>query len=131
MPRRISLPGADELFRRTTSFDGEESEVSSLIAEQFPSGIEPSQYIEPRHAAEPEPEPPRRSSGRVRHDEKITVYVTADELLDVEHARLMLRRHHGIATDRGRLIREAVSIVLADLEVNGEGSVLVDRMRPE
>ena len=131
MPRRISLPGADELFRRTTSLDGEESEVSSSAREQFLYGIEPSQYIEPRHAAEPDPEPPRRSSGRVRHDEKITVYVTADELLDVEHARLMLRRHHGIATDRGRLIREAVSIVLADLEVNGEGSVLVDRMRPE
>lgn len=131
MPRRISLPGADELFRRTTSLDGEESEVTSSAREQFLYGIEPSQYIEPRHAAEPDPEPPRRSSGRVRHDEKITVYVTADELLDVEHARLMLRRHHGIATDRGRLIREAVSIVLADLEVNGEGSVLVDRMRPE
>ena len=30
----------------------------------------------------------RAPSGRVRHDEKMTVYVTADELLDIEHARL-------------------------------------------
>jgi hypothetical protein len=128
VPRRVSLPGADELFRRTTSVDAAGTEVSS-VANGLPSDVEPIQYIEPRHAAEPDPEQPRRSSGRVRHDEKITVYVTAEELLDVEHARLVLRRHHGIATDRGRLIREAVSIVLADLEVNGEGSVLVDRMR--
>jgi hypothetical protein len=128
VPRRISLPGADELFRLTTSVDAADLEVSS-VANGLPSEVERIQYIEPRHAAEPDPEPPRRSSGRVRHDEKITVYVTADELMDVEHARLRLRRHHGIATDRGRLIREAVSIVLADLEVNGEGSVLVDRMR--
>jgi hypothetical protein len=128
VPRRISLPGADELFRRTTSAEAADTDMTS-VASQLVSEVEAFQYIEPRHAAEPDPEPPRRSSGRVRHDEKITVYVTADELLDVEHARLTLRRHHGIATDRGRLIREAVSIVLADLEVNGEGSVLVDRMR--
>jgi hypothetical protein len=122
--RRISLPGADELFRRTSSG---EAAFSSVAGELRPAA-EPVQ-VEPRHAADPEPELPRRSSGRVRHDEKITVYVTAEELLDVEHARLTLRRQHGIATDRGRLIREAVSIVLADLAVNGEGSVLVDRMR--
>ena len=36
--------------------------------------------------------PRRKPSGRVRHDEKMTVYVTSDELLDLEHARLVLRR---------------------------------------
>ena len=46
----------------------------------------------------------------------MTVYVTADELLDLEHARLALRRDHGLAVDRGRLVREAVALVLADLE---------------
>jgi hypothetical protein len=70
----------------------------------------------------------RRSSGRVRHDEKMTVYVTADELLDIEHARLSLRRDQGLAVDRGRLVREAIAIVLADLEVNGDDSVLVQRL---
>ena len=70
----------------------------------------------------------RRPSGRVRHDEKMTVYVTADELLDIEHARLSLRRHQGLAVDRGRLVREAIAIVLADLEANGDDSVLVQRL---
>ena len=46
----------------------------------------------------------------------MTVYVTADELVDIEHARLKLRRDHGLAVDRGRLVREALAIVLADLD---------------
>ena len=46
----------------------------------------------------------------------MTVYVTSDELLDLEHARLALRREHGLAVDRGRLVREAVALVLADFE---------------
>jgi len=64
----------------------------------------------------------------VRHDEKMTVYVTSDELLELEHARLTLRSKHGLAVDRGRLVREAVAIVLADLESNGEQSTLVRRL---
>ena len=52
----------------------------------------------------------------------MTVYVTADELLDLEHARLTLRRDHGLAVDRGRLVREAVALVLADLDAHGEDS---------
>ncbi|WP_425573088.1 hypothetical protein [Nocardioides panacihumi] len=71
----------------------------------------------------------RRSSGRVRHDEKMTVYITSEELLDLEHARLSLRRTHGVAVDRGRLVREAVALVLADLETNGDDSALVKRLR--
>ena len=58
----------------------------------------------------------------------MTVYVTADELLDLEHARLSLRRHQGLAVDRGRLVREAIAIALADLEANGDDSVLVQRL---
>ena len=59
--------------------------------------------------------PGARPAAGVRHDEKMTVYVTADELLEIEHARLMLRRD-GLAVDRGRLVREAIAVVLADLE---------------
>ena len=58
----------------------------------------------------------------------MTVYVTADELLDLEHARLSLRRHQGLAVDRGRLVREAIAMALADLEANGDDSVLVQRL---
>ncbi|MFE9425833.1 hypothetical protein ACFYNO_23025 [Kitasatospora sp. NPDC006697] len=72
---------------------------------------------------------PRRPSGRERHDEKITVYVSAEELMDLEHARLVLRGEHGLAVDRGRVVREAIAVVLADLEQRGEASILVRRLR--
>jgi hypothetical protein len=58
----------------------------------------------------------------------MTVYITSDELLEIEHARLTLRRAHGLGVDRGRLVRAAVAIALADLEANGEDSVLVQRL---
>jgi hypothetical protein len=113
--RRVSLPAADDLFRPA------------------PHAGSPQHTAPVREMAavrDPEPEKPsaKRSSGRVRHDEKMTVYVTADELLEIEHARLSLRRHQGLAVDRGRLVREALAIVLSDLDVNGDDSVLVRRL---
>ena len=72
---------------------------------------------------------PREEKGRSRHEEKITVYCSADELLALETARLTLRGQHGIAADRGRIVREAIAVLLADLEVHGEDSVLVRRLR--
>jgi hypothetical protein len=71
-----------------------------------------------------------QTSGRERHDEKITVYVSQDELVALEQARLVLRAEHGIAVDRGRLVREAVAEMLIDLETSGEASVVVSRLRP-
>jgi hypothetical protein len=68
-------------------------------------------------------------TARTRHDEKITVYISADDLLALESARLSLRAEHGLAADRGRIVREAVSVLLADLAENGEDSVLVRRLR--
>ena len=38
----------------------------------------------------------------------------------------MLRGEHGLAVDRGRIVREAVAVVLADLESRGDASILVD-----
>ncbi|MFE6871359.1 hypothetical protein ACFVFS_32990, partial [Kitasatospora sp. NPDC057692] len=60
---------------------------------------------------------------------KITVYVSAEELMDLEHTRLVLRGEHGLAVDRGRIVREAIAVVLADLEQRGEASILVRRLR--
>lgn len=76
------------------------------------------------------PQPPAgvRTTGRVRHDEKITVYVSQDELVALEQARLMLRAEHGIAVDRGRLVREAIAEMLADLEQHGSESMVVTRL---
>jgi hypothetical protein len=70
----------------------------------------------------------RRGSGRVRHEEKITVYVSAEELLALEQARLTLRARHGMAVDRGRIVREAIAAMLADLEANADDSELIRRL---
>jgi hypothetical protein len=72
---------------------------------------------------------PARRTDRTKHDEKITVYISADELLALESARLTLRGQHGLAADRGRIVREAISVLLADLGDRGEDSVLVRRLR--
>jgi len=69
-----------------------------------------------------------RTSGRERHDEKITVYVSPEELMDLERARLTLRGEHGLAVDRGRIVREALAVVLADLDDKGDASILVRRL---
>ena len=119
MARRVSLPKADDLFRPT---------VDRPIVDR-PSADRPGVDAAPADAEGESAEAKRRSSGRVRHDEKMTVYVTSEELLDLEHARLSLRRAHGVAVDRGRLVREAVALVLADLETNGDDSALVKRLR--
>jgi hypothetical protein len=73
--------------------------------------------------------PQRGRVERTRHDEKITVYISAEELVALESARLTLRAQHGVAADRGRIVREAVAVLLADLEERGEDSVLVRRLR--
>ncbi len=148
MSRRVAVPGADELFRPTASVPEPHEEAVGAAARRpapvravpdlapdagsraaAPQGADPAGLrVRPpvarrRHGAEPRP------SGRIRHDEKITVYVCAEELLDLEHARLLLRAEHGLAVDRGRLVREALGLVIADLEANGETSLLVRRLR--
>jgi len=70
----------------------------------------------------------RQATGRERHDQKITVYLSATELLDLEHARLQLRRF-GFVLDRGRLVREAIAILLADLDARGKDSLIARRTR--
>ncbi|CAM5388685.1 hypothetical protein SAVIM338S_01811 [Streptomyces avidinii] len=164
MSRRVSLPGADELFRTTggmaltspsassvspgrgvehaaTAAEGTAGEGRSREAE---AGAGPGVGAQRRpqegsggSAGAPAPGrgngqgrgANRRPSGRERHDEKITVYVSAEELMDLEHARLVLRGEHGLAVDRGRIVREAVAVVLADLESRGDASILVRRLR--
>ena len=69
-----------------------------------------------------------QATGRERHDQKITVYLSASELLELEHARLRLRRL-GVVLDRGRLVREAIAILLADLDARGSESLVVRNIR--
>lgn len=183
MSRRVSLPGADELFRTTGGMalqastprgrangearvpapagesdgaaagedapqsvpaqggdgegaehvaadsDGGESRTRTADGsgrrQEAQEGSAAGQSRKQRQRAQAQ----RRPSGRERHDEKITVYVSAEELMDLEHARLVLRGEHGLAVDRGRIVREAVAVVLADLESRGDASILVRRLR--
>jgi L-aminopeptidase/D-esterase-like protein len=115
--RRTSLPGAAELFRPTSRAPGDNGSGDGW----FDAG--------PAHRARPAS--PRRGSPRQKHTSKITVYVSDEELLALEHSRLALRATHGLAVDRGRVVREAVAIMLADLEENGENSMLVRRLRQD
>ena len=69
----------------------------------------------------------RRASGREKHTQKITVYLSAEELLDLERARLALLRY-GAAADRGRIVREAIAVLLADLDARGKDSLLARRI---
>jgi hypothetical protein len=156
--RRPVLPGASELFRRTDT-PAEEAEVTELpstsamtsspalrrredAAEQLPGT--PLTLVPGGATPAPAPttaptltpagplkrgRPARGRAERTRHDEKITVYISADELVALETARLTLRASHGLAADRGRIVREAVSVLLADLAEHGENSVLVRRLK--
>ncbi|WP_310965014.1 hypothetical protein [Nocardioides terrisoli] len=115
------MPTADDLFRRTA----EEASGETTDRARLAPAPEPGERRGGNRADETSP---RRPSGRVRHDEKMTVYVTADELLDIEHARLALRRDQGLAVDRGRLVREAIALALADLDEHGDESAIVQRL---
>ncbi len=128
MPRRMSVPGGDELFRPTAVpqppvvdlKNAQDAKAAKHLGEQ------------PEESAETSAESSvRTSSGRVRHDEKMTVYVTSEELLDIEAARLDLRRHHGVAVDRGRIVRAAVALALEDLDEHGTDSALLTRLTRE
>jgi hypothetical protein len=128
--RRASLPGASELFRITTST----TSPALDLPPQAPS--EPADNGHGKSGGPGRKEQLARSgdvapqgSGRTKHDAKITVYVSGDELLAMEQARLTLRAKHDLVVDRGRLVREAVAVLLADFDRNGEESVLVQRLR--
>jgi hypothetical protein len=142
--RRVSLPGAAELFRVTDEPNDEPSAASAAAQSQARDEVSASSAPAPalvdgddaaargagrgdrRHRARAGE---RRPTGRERHEEKITVYCSADELIDLEHARLTLRGEFGLAVDRGRIVREAVAVVIADLEAKGASSILVRRLR--
>ena len=133
------LAGAARLGRaprRTASVPGVEESMPGLSLVPAGADADPlaSFRTAPAPAATMAPQPPRTRgravrTDRTKHDEKITVYISADELLALESARLTLRGEHGVAADRGRIVREAISVLLADLAESGEDSVLVRRLR--
>ena len=76
MSRRVSLPGADELFRNTTTLSAVPSQREN--AEEIAEPVVPSN----KQKSSVRQTPRRRvnsfdrtPSGREKHDEKITVYL--------------------------------------------------------
>lgn len=111
MSRRVNLPGADELFRATGTVSG--SGTSNTPAPDISDAKRTA---------------PKTSTGRVKHDEKMTVYLTSEELLALEQARLTLKQMLGRKVDRGRIVRAALEYALEDLEANGENSDVFGRL---
>jgi hypothetical protein len=70
----------------------------------------------------------RQASGREGHSHKITVYLSQAELLELERAKLNLRAY-GVSADRGRIVREALAVLLADLDAEGADSMIARRLR--
>jgi hypothetical protein len=136
MSKRPALPGAEELFRRTSTPQRPEPATATplreAVSEQTPTDELSPMAIEggvrPVSAAPRRRRGSSRPTGRIRHEEKITVYVSPEELIELEHARLTLRGTHGLAVDRGRIVREAIAVVVADLEARGSESVIVRRL---
>jgi len=118
----VTLPGADELFFRPTAPRGEASRTPAETADADAAPPQRGRTPTARRRIAPQP------SGRQRHEEKITVYVSAAELLALEQTRLALRADYGLTADRGRIVREAVAVLLADFEEYGEASMLVQRL---
>ena len=123
MSRRVSLPGADELFRQTTTLSAVPSQTPTPIEDVPTAPITNKKSVRttPRRRVNSFDKSP---SGRERHDEKITVYLSPEELYDLEQARLALRGDLGLAVDRGRIVRESLAIIIADLETKGDQSII-------
>jgi hypothetical protein len=124
------LPGADELFRNTATLSAvpskRENSEEITQAPVAPSTPKNSVRQTPRRRVNAFDRTP---SGREKHDEKITVYLSPDELYDLDQARLALRGDLGLAVDRGRIVRESLSIIIADLESKGDQSIIARRLR--
>ena len=134
MTRRASLPGADELFRANTpALSAVRQVVEEAQEVSKPIGVAPTA---PKTKKGVRSTPRRRvttvdrsPSGREKHDEKITVYLSPDELFDLDQARLILRGDLGLAVDRGRIVRESIAVIVADLQAKGDQSILARRLR--
>jgi hypothetical protein len=122
---RASLPGAEELFRRTSPDKVSPRKPSSSDRQDVKS-TKLQVATEPVEA----PDEPRSTGSRKapRHEEKVTFYCTAEDLMAIEQTRLKLRAEHGVAADRGRIVRAALAYVLEDFEARADDSILLRRL---
>lgn len=126
--KRASLPGASELFRTTQSNPAFDEPPQAEASEREPA----AQQDDARTSVAASETPPvPQASGRIRHDQKITVYFSSEELFALEDGTLDCKRNHGLRVDRGRLVRSAVALALADLAERGADSDVVAALRAQ
>jgi hypothetical protein len=119
--RRASLPGAEELFRKTSDRTREprpSSETSKQDAKSTKLQVA-TPTSEVTEAARPK---------APKHEEKITFYCTPEDLMAIERTRLELRADYSVTADRGRIVRAALAYVLEDFRARGEDSVLLRKL---
>lgn len=122
MSRRASLPGADELFRSTSSPRRGEP------AERRSEDKATSRQVEKSTNLQVAEEAPSGRKGP-RHETKVTFYCTNADLTALDGARLALRSQHGVGADRGKVVRTALAYVLEDFEARGADSILLRRLQ--
>jgi hypothetical protein len=120
--RRASLPGAEELFRKTSD-RSREPRPSSETSKQDAKSTK-LQVATPASEATDAATRPKAP----KHEEKITFYCTRDDLMAIERTRLELRAGYSVTADRGRIVRAALAYVLEDFTARGEDSVLVRKL---
>lgn len=122
MSPRASLPGAEELFRRTSTPGKAAAEPAPTPADDKSTKLQVAKNSDASAAGvSTERKGPK-------HDEKVTFYCTREDLMALERARLALRAEYGLGADRGRIVRSALAYVLEDFDARGEDSVLVRRL---
>jgi hypothetical protein len=102
----ISATASSPALRGGTARRGESATESAAPLTLVPGGADDADPLASFRQPAPAVTPVRPTRGkaqhseRVKHDEKITVYISAEELLALESARLTLRGQHGVAADR-------------------------------
>lgn len=125
MSRRASLPGAEELFRRTS---GAERSAERSARPSDPQDDRSTKLQVASPPAHEERDAPKKGP---KHEEKITFYCTRADLMALEKARLSLRAEHGVAADRGRIVRAALAYVLEDFEARSSDSILLRKLEDD
>ena len=122
MSRRASLPGAEELFRRTGGDEAREvrPEPERGQPDDKSTSLQPGEDV-----------PRTRAERRPKHQEKLTIYCRSEDLIALERVRLRLRSEFGVAADRGRIVRAALGYILDDFEARGQDSILLRRLTEE
>jgi hypothetical protein len=120
--RRASLPGAEELFRKTSDRTREPRPSSETSKQDTKSTkLQVATPTSEGTEAAARPKAPK-------HEEKITFYCTPEDLMSIERTRLELRADYGVTADRGRIVRAALAYVLEDFAARGEDSVLLRKL---